>query len=56
MKVIISKPSSEDCCRKLRVRRCFEKDSLIDITYYQDMPEYLAEFKRQRRENYILVK
>ena len=32
-----------------------KKDSLIDITYYQDMPEYLKEFKRQR-ENYILVK
>ena len=31
------------------------KDSLIDITNYQDVPEYLKEFRRQR-ENYIMVR
>ena len=32
-----------------------KKDSLIDITNYQDVPEYPAEFRRPK-ENYILVK
>lgn len=32
-----------------------KKDSLIDITYYQDVPKYLSDFTRPK-ENYIWVK